>query len=202
MPLPESGVLSAKDINNELGRSETSTMHLNGSGERALAQKPTPNSVIRYSDFRNKRASPAYVLIGSATNVMQIDGNFDSGVRVFNFNNISRNSRIRSRVWATISGSHKNNGPRGYAFVRWIIKDLNHRPIWDSTRIDMYTRGDAAIGIENWSQAYYINQLIGNGGNVHIEVQLRYIAGSYTGHIWGGQNYLNRICGIEAEVGY
>ena len=54
MTLPSSGALSASAINTELNKTATSTISLNDTDARTLAQLYTTNTAISYKDFRNR----------------------------------------------------------------------------------------------------------------------------------------------------
>jgi len=50
-----SGTISMANVNTELGRTSTSSINMNDAAVRALARKPTANSVISMNDLRNKK---------------------------------------------------------------------------------------------------------------------------------------------------
>jgi hypothetical protein len=62
MTLQASGKISASNINLELNRTSTNIFDVNGTNERALALKTTPNSNIKWSDFYGK----SHVIFGQA----------------------------------------------------------------------------------------------------------------------------------------
>lgn len=198
--LPSSGTISTNQVNAELGKSPTSTISLNDSTVRSLANKSS--GTILMSDLHGKRHRGAYFLYGEAITSKQ-GTSYDSGTTTQQWNNIPRNTRIRSRVWASTVSSDRNNGPSGYVYIKWTIKNLTGSVLWESVRIDKYTSGDGAVGIGQWSQAYYIQDLVGvSSENVIVVVTKRFIAGDYRGHIDGGRHQTRRIHGIESEVGY
>lgn len=198
------GVVRATEVNEELGRPSTSTFSMNSAGERSLASKPTVNSAIAFSDFRGKRAVPAYALIGSATNVSQRDPWWDTGDNQFTWNNIPRDSRIRSRIWCCVNGSHNHNYPKGFVYLRWRIYNKAGTLLYDSTKWNQETyQKDGCNPVNNWSGWNYIRDLVGSSSeNVRVVVNMRIRCGSYKAHIWGGRSVINRICGMESEVGY
>jgi hypothetical protein len=55
IPTPSSGPIDAIDINRALDRADTTTMSMNGSAERALAE--VPSGQISFSDFYDKPAA-------------------------------------------------------------------------------------------------------------------------------------------------
>lgn len=60
MALPASGLITAADINVELGRASTAFFNLNGADERALAEKAS--GLISFSDFHGKSAAGVVTL--------------------------------------------------------------------------------------------------------------------------------------------
>jgi hypothetical protein len=50
-----SGQISMSNVNVELGRTSTSAINMNDPAVRALARKPTANSIISMNDLRNKK---------------------------------------------------------------------------------------------------------------------------------------------------
>lgn len=198
------GVVKASDVNDELGRSSNSAFSMNNSGVRSVASKPTINSGIAFSDFRGKRATPAYALIGTAATVTQRDPYWDSGEHTFTWNNVPRDSRIRSRVWGGDIRSHNHRYPVGYVFLRWRIYSKSGTLLYDVTKWNRETyQKDGCNPIDNWSEWNYIRNLVGSSTeNVKVVITKRLRCGSYKAHIWGGRHVINRICGIESEVGY
>lgn len=153
------------------------------------------------SEMIGKRSKPAYFLSGAAA-TSQYGWSYDTGDIFNTWNNIPRGTRLRARVWASTVGSDQNNGPAGFVYIRWIIKNADGDVLFDSVRISKNTSGDGASGIGQWAQAYYITDLVGAGDNVNIQVRQRFISGDYKGHIGGGREQVRRIIGIESEVGY
>ncbi|MGL5716978.1 MAG: hypothetical protein ACRCX2_28440 [Paraclostridium sp.] len=198
--LPSSGSISLSQVNAELGRTLTASINMNDGSVRSLAGKSS--GVIALSDLRGKRHRGSYYLFGEATTRKRATSH-DAGTTTQSWYNIPRSSRIRARVWATDVGSDRNNGPNGYVYIRWTIKNLAGGVLFDSVRIDKHTSGDGAGGIGQWSQAYVISDLVGSSSeNVHVTVTKRFISGDYRGHIDGGRHQVRRINGIESEVGY
>lgn len=67
MPLPSSGIISASDINEELGKSSTALLSLNASDIRDLAD--VPSGEISFSDFYGKSAIHIKQYSGESGNV-------------------------------------------------------------------------------------------------------------------------------------
>lgn len=157
---------------------------------------------IPITELKNQTITPILVFIGSRQTELQHNENEDTGIKTFTWHNVKRTEKIHSRVWATLSGSHRNNGRGGYAYIRWIIKASNGTVLYNQVKLDKWTQGDSAGGIGNWKQEAIISSLVGeSGGDVIVEISMRSITGGYTAHVWGGKNFLNRICGIESSVG-
>lgn len=197
--IPTSNI-EASGINREVNRSNRNFFSMNDKTMRDLAGKPYGE--IKFSDFRNKRFRDSYFLIGKAT-TSERGNTYDSGLYTETWNNVPRNTRIRTRVYATTDGSHKNDGTRGYVYVKWTFKDKNGNGLFSSVRIDKYTSGDGAGGIGQWAQEYRIQDLIGaSDESVSVTIEKRFIAGDYQAHIGGGRSRARRIHGIESNVGF
>lgn len=200
--IPSSGPIRASEIDVELGGIGTEKMTISAKEVRELAGRGT--GPIRFSDFKAKRSTPAYILIGSATNACQRYEGWDTGIKTFYWYNIPISKRIRTRVWASVYGSHRNRGWRGYVYISWTIKSISGTILHKGVKVDRHTIGDGSGGIGNWSQAFMIRDIINNKSyeKVNVEISMRMCSGAFVAHIWGGRNTINRICGIESEVGY
>lgn len=197
--LQSSGIISFSDINREIGRAENTTLDLNQ--VRWLAG--VPSGAISLSNFYGKRHEAGYNLLGWATTELQVSDRYDSGVLDKSYYNIPSDALIRARIFASTAGSDDSGSPGGYAYIRVIIiRQSDGHWFYDSTWIDRWTSGDGSGGIGNASWQFRISDLIGNQGNVTVRIIRRFITGGYRAHIWGGKHYINRICGIESDIGF
>lgn len=197
--LQSGGTITLMDVRYELGKS-SGVISMNDSNVRALAGKSS--GVISMSDFYGKRHRDGYHLIGSATNELQISTSFDSGVDTQAFYNIPNTQKIKFRVWAASAGSHDSSGPQGYVYIA--VRVLNRDTgalIKQTVLIDKSTSGDGAGGVGQWTYENTLSAL-GATGNTNVEILKRYKTGGYTANIWGGRHHINRICGIESNIGY
>ncbi|MGL5099959.1 MAG: hypothetical protein ACRC6B_08025 [Fusobacteriaceae bacterium] len=199
--LPTSGAINFAMINDEIGVAWNSSCNIYSTSW--LAGKGA-GSRVSLSDYYGKRHEAGYHCVGWATTELQVNDRWDSGVVTKTYYNIPRGNSIRARIWAATNGSHNSGSPGGYAYVAIWIRNKNdwNSVFWSSSLIDRWTSGDGSGGIGNASWQWRIADLIGWGENVTVQISKRIITGGYTAHIWGGRNYINRICGAESDIGF
>ncbi|MGL5100164.1 MAG: hypothetical protein ACRC6B_09110 [Fusobacteriaceae bacterium] len=195
--LQTSGQISISDIKRELAIN--GAFNLNMAAARNLAGKPT--GAISLNDFYGKR-TPAQMYLSGVQSTGVRGTSYDTGDKIVTWHNIPATKSMSSRVWATTYGSHRNDGPSGYVYIRWIIKNSAGVSLSDTVRIERNTSGDGAGGIGQWSESKKISDIVGDVGNVSVTVSCRFIAGDYQAHIDGGQYRTRRINGIENNVGF
>ncbi|MGL5098468.1 MAG: hypothetical protein ACRC6B_00250 [Fusobacteriaceae bacterium] len=197
--LPTSGTISIKNIADEL--SISGSLSLNDSRARSLAGRPS--GTIQLSHFHGKRIRGQNYLLGVRSTEVQ-GRSYSTGTQTQTWANIPTNMRMATRVYGSTAWGSGGSASAATVYIKWTIRNTSGTVLFDSVRLNQSINGNASDGIGQWSQAYYLTDLVGQGtGNVSVTITCSFTSGDYVGRISSGSTvWLRRINGIDCDVGY